>query len=96
MHMVRSQEVDNSMVEIEAKGLSFEEALAELEAIVERLEGESLSLDETMALYERGRQLAQHCQTLLDAASLKFQRLRPDGTVVDGEELLSPEGGEHP
>ena len=96
MHMVRGQEVNNHMTKTEIEGLSFEEALAELEAIVERLEGESLSLDETMALYERGRQLAQHCQTLLDAASLKFQRLRPDGTVVDGEELLSPEGGENP
>ncbi len=96
MHMVRGQEVNNHMTKTEIEGLSFEEALAELETIVERLEGESLSLDETMALYERGRQLAQHCQTLLDAASLKFQRLRPDGTVVDGEELLSPEGGENP
>jgi len=96
MHMVRGQEVNNHMTKTEIEELSFEEALAELETIVERLEGESLSLDETMALYERGRQLAQHCQTLLDAASLKFQRLRPDGTVVDGEELLSPEGGENP
>lgn len=92
MFVARGEEVNISMGETD--GLSFEEALAELEAIVARLEGEGLSLDETMALYERGRQLTKHCQVLLDAASLKFQRLRPDGTLEDGGDLLSLEGEE--
>ncbi len=65
------------------KDLAFEEALAELEALVRRLEGEDLSLDKTVELYQRGRLLAQHCQTLLDTVALQVEQLStdPDGTV---------------
>lgn len=54
---------------------SFEQALAELEGIVAKLEGGTLALDETVALYQRGRNLAAHCQQRLDSVDLKVRQL---------------------
>ncbi|MCY4526409.1 MAG: exodeoxyribonuclease VII small subunit [Anaerolineaceae bacterium] len=54
---------------------SFEEAWAELEDILERLERGELTLDESVALFERGRALAAHCQQLLDKAELRVREL---------------------
>ena len=54
---------------------SFEEAWAELEGILERLERGELTLDESVALFERGRALAAHCQGLLDQAELRVREL---------------------
>jgi exodeoxyribonuclease VII small subunit len=57
------------------KELSYEQAFAELEAIVSALEAEESSLEDALALYERGQGLAQHCAGLLDKAELKVQQL---------------------
>ncbi|MDN5843599.1 MAG: exodeoxyribonuclease VII small subunit [Alcaligenaceae bacterium] len=46
----------------------FEAALVELEALVERMEGGDLGLDESITAYERGAALAQVCRQRLDAA----------------------------
>ncbi len=59
--------------------MSFEQALAELETVVQQLESGALALEETVALYERGRKLAQYCQSLLDDVDLRLQQLIPDG-----------------
>jgi len=57
--------------------LSFEEAFKELEDAVHRLEGGGLTLDESIALFERGMTLAQHCGQKLDDAELKVSQLVP-------------------
>lgn len=57
--------------------MSFEQALAELEQIVSQLEAGQLSLDEALALFERGQALALHGGALLDSAELKVQTLAP-------------------
>lgn len=67
--------------------MPFEAALAELESIVERLEGEGLGLDETVTLYERGRLLAQRCQVLLDTVSLRVQQVSADES---GNPVVTP------
>ena len=59
--------------------LSYEQALKELDDILAELESESRGLDETMALYERGRALIQHCQKQLDQAELKVTQLDENG-----------------
>lgn len=59
--------------------MSFEQALTELEAVVQQLESSTLALEEMVALYQRGRQLAQRCHELLDAVDLQLQQLVPDG-----------------
>ena len=53
--------------------LSYEEAMAELDAIVSELESGERSLDETLRLFERGQTLASRCIELLDRAELKVK-----------------------
>ena len=65
----------------EIKDLAFEAAYAELAAIIEQLESGSLSLDESVRLFERGRTLSEHCQTLLDKAELRVMQLTGSGDV---------------
>lgn len=55
--------------------LTYEAAFAELQTIIEALEGEQSSLDEATSLYERGQLLAKRCGELLDQAELKVKRL---------------------
>jgi exodeoxyribonuclease VII small subunit len=61
----------------EVQDLSFEEAFKELEDTVHRLEGGGLTLDESIALFERGMKLAKHCGQKLDDAELKMSQLVP-------------------
>jgi exodeoxyribonuclease VII small subunit len=61
--------------------LTYEQAFAELESIVSRLESEEHPLEEAMKLFERGRSLARHCTGLLDKASLRVQQISTDGLV---------------
>jgi exodeoxyribonuclease VII small subunit len=58
--------------------LSFEQAQAELEEIVSRMEGGALSLEESLALHARGTELAAHCARRLEAAELRVRELRAD------------------
>lgn len=58
--------------------MSFEDALRELEAIVETLEQGRGSLDDAIAAYERGAALKKHCQTKLEEARLKVEKIKLD------------------
>jgi exodeoxyribonuclease VII small subunit len=58
--------------------LTYEEALAELESIVDALEGEQNPLNEAMSLFERGQALVKRCSELLEEAELKVQELSGD------------------
>jgi len=62
------------------KTLSFEKALAELEEIVQKLEGGSAALEESIALYERGAALKAHCEAKLKSAQEKIEKI-----VVGGD-----------
>jgi exodeoxyribonuclease VII small subunit len=55
--------------------LTFEQAQTELEKIVERLEQGQASLDEALALWERGEQLYAFCRERLDSAQGKVEEL---------------------
>jgi exodeoxyribonuclease VII small subunit len=59
----------------EIQSLSYEQAFAELEEIVYGLEANQKTLEEAIALYERGQLLAKHCADLLDQAELKVRQL---------------------
>jgi exodeoxyribonuclease VII small subunit len=69
-----------------AQDLSYEQALAELEALLSTLEGESRDLEGTMAMFERGKALIARCQELLEKADLKVKQLTADGEIIDLEE----------
>ncbi|HQV64071.1 MAG TPA: exodeoxyribonuclease VII small subunit [Anaerolineales bacterium] len=66
--------------------LSYEEALAELEGIVESLEDGQSQLDESMKLFERGQALVTHCGALLESAQLKVQKLAGESVTAFEEE----------
>ena len=61
--------------------MSFEEALAELESIVQRLEQGKVDLEESITIYERGEALKKHCEALLKKAEARIEKITvaPDG-----------------
>jgi exodeoxyribonuclease VII small subunit len=63
--------------------MSFEDALAELEQIVRRLEGGQVKLDDAILSYERGAQLKRHCEKKLNEAQQRVDRIvvGPDGAI---------------
>lgn len=71
--------------------LSFEAAMGELETIVRRLESGDVSLEESVALYERGHALRGHCEARLAAAQARIEQVslgadgQPTGTTPFGE-----------
>jgi exodeoxyribonuclease VII small subunit len=65
----------------EIEKLTFEQAFAELEETVRKLEAGGLALEESLTLFERGQALAAHCSTQLDQAELKVRQLTPEGVV---------------
>ena len=64
--------------------MSFEDALAELEGIVRRLEGGQVKLDDAIQSYERGAQLKRHCEKKLNEAQQRVDRIviGPEGAVT--------------
>ena len=62
--------------------LSFEDALAEMEDIVQRLESGQVKLDEAIDAYTRGAHLKKHCQVKLKEAQARIDKivLGPDGS----------------
>ncbi|MCE2970371.1 MAG: exodeoxyribonuclease VII small subunit [Burkholderiales bacterium] len=58
--------------------LTFEQALDELEALVRKMEAGELPLEESIAAYKRGAELAKYCQGKLAAAELEIRKLDGD------------------
>ena len=74
----------DSSVSADITAMSFEDALAELEQIVRKLEGGQVKLDEAILSYERGAQLKRHCERKLNEAQQRVDRIvvGPDGAVT--------------
>jgi exodeoxyribonuclease VII small subunit len=73
-----------------APAADFEHSLDELEQLVARMEGGELSLDESLASFERGIGLYRHCQQALESAELRV-RLLLDPDAPDNAEPFEPE-----
>ena len=69
--------------EVDISPQSFEDALTELESLVETLEQGDLTLDQSLAAFERGIKLTRNCQKALDEAEQKVRILTGDSP--DGE-----------
>jgi exodeoxyribonuclease VII small subunit len=61
--------------------LTFEQAFAELEENVHKLEEGGLTLEEGLSLFERGQVLAALCNKQLDEAELKIKQITPEGEI---------------
>lgn len=77
----------------------FEQALGELEKLVERLERGDLPLDEALKTFERGVALTRHCQGALKAAQQKVEILlkksgRAELTAFTGTEAEDAAGAD--
>jgi exodeoxyribonuclease VII small subunit len=69
--------------------LTFENALAELEEIVGKLERGDVPLAESITIYERGEALKKRCETLLGEAEARVEKIRigADGKPAGTEQL---------
>jgi exodeoxyribonuclease VII small subunit len=74
--------------------LTYEQALAELEGLIRKLETGSVDLADSIASYERGMALASHCSKLLEQTEAKVQRLvlGPQGEPREEPLELEAEG----
>lgn len=66
--------------------MTFEDAMRELESVVQKLEAGEASLEESITLYERGAQLRAHCEKRLKAAEARVEKItlsagQPTGTT---------------
>jgi len=71
----------------------FEAAIAELEAIVKRLEEGDLTLEQSLSLYERGVQLSRFCHTRLEEAERRIEILNERGELKPAPTTLGTSGG---
>lgn len=65
---------------------TFEEALADLEAIVNAMEHEQLPLEELVSQYERGAALLGRCESLLKSARGRIELITLRGKTEDGDD----------
>lgn len=63
--------------------LTYEQALAELEAIVLNMEDAEQPLETAIAMFERGQALANHCAALLENATLRVRQLTANGETIE-------------
>ena len=59
--------------------MTFEDAMKELENLVDSLDKGDVSLDEAIAAYDRGSQLKDHCQKKLNEAKMKVETIQSSG-----------------
>lgn len=71
----------------ELQNLSFEDALAKLESIVQELESGKIKLDDAVSAYEQATKLKHFCEERLNSARLKIEKLEitPDDKVNSSE-----------
>ena len=67
----------------------FEAALAELDAIVKKLEDGDVPLEQSLQLFERGVQLSRFCHARLEEAERRIEILNERGQLQDASSLLS-------
>ena len=78
------------MSNTELDKLTFEEAMKELEKLVDSLDKGDVSLDEAIAAYDRGSQLKDYCQKKLHEAKMKVDTIRSSDNFDTVPEKLSP------
>lgn len=73
----------------DVEGLSYEQAVAELESVIDALESDQDDLEKALRLFERGRALVAYCSKLLDNAELKVSMLT-EGSLDHESDLGEP------
>jgi len=76
------------------ENMTFEEAIRELERLVDSLDKGDVSLDEAIAAYDRGSQLKDYCQNKLHEAKMKVETIQSTDnidTIPDKSSLFKPD-----
>ncbi len=75
---------ESDQLAAELKDMTFEQALKQLEEIVQRLEKGQVDLEDSIKIYERGTALKAHCETKLRAAEARIEKivLTPSGKAT--------------
>ena len=73
------------MSNTELEKLTFEEAMQELEKLVDGLDKGDVSLEEAIAAYDRGSQLKDYCQKKLNEAKMKVETIQSSDNFVEGD-----------
>ncbi len=77
----------------EIEGLSFEQAVKELEQVVAKLESPDLPLAESLAAYQRGAALMKHAQSILSQVQSEIEVIEAGQTrTLERSELISQSG----
>lgn len=71
------------------KNVNFESAISELESIVRKLEGGSVGLEESIALYEKGVSLSNACSDMLENTKLKIEVIKNSNYTENESDLQS-------
>ena len=82
------------MSNTELEKLTFEEAMQELEKLVDSLDKGNVSLDEAIEAYDRGSQLKDYCQNKLNEAKMKVDTIQSTdniNTIPEKSSLLKPD-----
>ena len=74
----------------ELEKLTFEDAMKELEKLVDSLDKGDISLDEAIAAYDRGSKLKDYCQKKLNEAKMKVDTIQSSDNIDTIPEKLSP------
>jgi exodeoxyribonuclease VII small subunit len=77
-----------SAVPKDIAAMSFEDALAELERIVKRLEEGKIQLNDAIEAYQRGAALKNHCEAKLREAQAKIEKIVPGPGGSAGSEPI--------
>jgi exodeoxyribonuclease VII small subunit len=66
--------------------MSYEQAIAELEDINQRIEEGSIGLEESLVAYRRGVSLVKRCNSILDSAEQELKKVKPDSERDAGDQ----------
>ena len=78
------------MSNTELEKLTFEEAMQELEKLVDSLDKGDVSLDEAIAAYDRGSQLKDYCQKKLHDAKMKVETIQASDNILSLIHISEP------
>jgi len=73
--MTAPRDPETASIPADIAAMNFEQALAELEAIINRLESGAVDLENSIEIYSRGALLKAHCEAKLRAAQARVERI---------------------
>ena len=71
----------------DCNGVSFEQAMESLQTVLEEMERGSLTLEQSIAAYEKAVQLIKRCRQLLEDGQRRIEVLRADAEGVTAEQI---------